>query len=132
MLSETKRMLSGLFERLCSCNILETIPTSSVYLTYTEPTMTRTFIWCSNTWVCLANSDEYRCLPTRCLLLLFALLDTDLHNVIKRGNILKEVHKQYIMYQLLRATKYLHSGNVIHRDQKVSSTKFVKHKTIGI
>ena len=47
-------------------------------------------------------------------------VDTDLHNVIKRGNILKEVHKQYIMYQLFRATKYLHSGNVIHRDQKVS------------
>ena len=46
--------------------------------------------------------------------------DTDLHNVIKRGNILKEVHKQYILYQLFRATKYLHSGNVIHRDQKVS------------
>lgn len=45
--------------------------------------------------------------------------DTDLHNVIKRGNILKEVHKQYILYQLFRATKYLHSGNVIHRDQKV-------------
>ena len=48
-------------------------------------------------------------------------LDTDLHNVIKRGNILKEVHKQYILYQLFRATKYLHSGNVIHRDQKVNS-----------
>ena len=94
--------------------------------------MTRTFIWCSSTWVCLAKTDEYRRFTTRCLLLLFALLDTDLHNVIKRGNILKEVHKQYIMYQLLRATKYLHSGNVIHRDQKVSSTKFVKHKTIGI
>jgi hypothetical protein len=29
------------------------------------------------------------------------------------------VHKQYILYQLFRATKYLHSGNVIHRDQKV-------------
>lgn len=45
--------------------------------------------------------------------------DTDLHNVIKRGNILKDVHKQYIVYQLFRATKYMHSGNVIHRDQKV-------------
>ncbi len=50
----------------------------------------------------------------------FDVSDTDLHNVIKRGNILKDVHKRYIMYQLLKSTKYLHSGNVIHRDQKVS------------
>ena len=46
-------------------------------------------------------------------------LDTDLHAVIKKGSLLKDVHKRYVMYQLLKATKYLHSGNVIHRDQKV-------------
>ncbi|XP_073944879.1 mitogen-activated protein kinase 15-like [Choristoneura fumiferana] len=48
-------------------------------------------------------------------------METDLHNVIKRGNILKDVHKRYIMYQMLKATKYIHSGNVIHRDQKPSN-----------
>jgi hypothetical protein len=50
--------------------------------------------------------------------------DTDLHNVIKQGTILKDVHKRFIMYQLLKATKYIHSGNVIHRDQKVSNANF--------
>lgn len=48
-------------------------------------------------------------------------MDTDLHVVIKRGNILRDCHKRYIMYQLLCATKYIHSGNVIHRDQKPSN-----------
>ena len=33
----------------------------------------------------------------------------------------KQVHKQFIMYQLLNATKYIHSGNVIHRDYKPSN-----------
>lgn len=41
--------------------------------------------------------------------------------MIKRKTILKDIHKQYIMYQLLKATKYLHSANVIHRDQKPSN-----------
>ena len=45
--------------------------------------------------------------------------DTDLHNVVKRGNILKDIHKRYIMYQLFKGMHYMHSGNVIHRDQKV-------------
>lgn len=45
--------------------------------------------------------------------------DTDLHAVIKKGTLLKDIHKRYVMYQLFKAIKYLHSGNVIHRDQKV-------------
>ena len=39
----------------------------------------------------------------------------------RKGDILKKVHKRFIMYQLFRATNYLHSGNVIHRDQKPSN-----------
>ncbi|XP_061175515.1 extracellular signal-regulated kinase 2-like isoform X1 [Saccostrea echinata] len=57
----------------------------------------------------------------RDIYLVFEFMETDLHNVIKRGSILKDVHKRYIMYQLFKATKYLHSGNVIHRDQKPSN-----------
>uniref|UniRef100_A0A1I8IET1 mitogen-activated protein kinase n=1 Tax=Macrostomum lignano TaxID=282301 RepID=A0A1I8IET1_9PLAT len=53
--------------------------------------------------------------------LVFESMDTDLHNVIKKGNILKDVHKQYIMYQMFKATYYVHSGNCIHRDQKPSN-----------
>ena len=34
---------------------------------------------------------------------------------------LKDVHQRFIMYQLLSATRYLHKGNVIHRDQKPSN-----------
>ncbi|GJQ66532.1 hypothetical protein Trydic_g4517 [Trypoxylus dichotomus] len=63
----------------------------------------------------------HRAANNRDIYLGFEYMETDLHNVIKRGNILKDVHKRYIMYQLLKATKYIHSGNVIHRDQKPSN-----------
>lgn len=63
----------------------------------------------------------YRAANNRDIYLGFEYMETDLHNVIKRGNILKDVHKRYIMYQMLKATKYIHSGNVIHRDQKPSN-----------
>ncbi|KAM4689948.1 LOW QUALITY PROTEIN: mitogen-activated protein kinase 15 [Rhinophrynus dorsalis] len=53
--------------------------------------------------------------------LVFEYMETDLHAVIKKGNLLKDVHVRYILYQLLKATKFIHSGNVIHRDQKPSN-----------
>lgn len=52
--------------------------------------------------------------------LVFEYMETDLHAVI-RANILEEVHKQYIMYQLFRSLKYMHSAQLLHRDIKVSS-----------
>ncbi|KAJ2940802.1 hypothetical protein O0L34_g10051 [Tuta absoluta] len=63
----------------------------------------------------------HRASNNRDIYLGFEYMETDLHCVIKRGNILKDVHKRYIMYQILKATKYIHSGNVIHRDQKPSN-----------
>ncbi|KAI8127969.1 hypothetical protein FF38_04847 [Lucilia cuprina] len=53
--------------------------------------------------------------------LIFEYMESDLHNIIKRGTILKDIHKRYIMYQLINAIKYIHSGNVIHRDLKPSN-----------
>ncbi|KAF3833883.1 hypothetical protein F7725_025087 [Dissostichus mawsoni] len=53
--------------------------------------------------------------------LIFEYMDTDLHAVIKKGTLLKDIHKRYVMYQLFKAIKYLHSGNVIHRDHKPSN-----------
>ncbi len=50
--------------------------------------------------------------------LVFEYMETDLHAVI-RANILEEVHKQYIMYQLFKALKYMHSAQLLHRDIKV-------------
>lgn len=54
------------------------------------------------------------------LYLVFDFMETDLHAVIK-ADILKKVHKQYIIYQILRALKYIHSGEIIHRDLKPSN-----------
>ncbi|XP_061294130.1 mitogen-activated protein kinase 15 isoform X11 [Bos javanicus] len=55
----------------------------------------------------------------RDIYLVFESMDTDLNAVICKGTLLKDTHKRYIFYQLLRATKFIHSGRVIHRDQKV-------------
>jgi mitogen-activated protein kinase 15 len=52
--------------------------------------------------------------------LAFEFMETDLHAVI-RAHILEDVHKQFIIYQLLRTLKYLHSAEILHRDMKPSN-----------
>jgi len=47
-------------------------------------------------------------------------MESDLHAVI-RANILEDIHKQYIIYQLLKSIKYMHSGEMLHRDIKPSN-----------
>ncbi|BBN01245.1 mitogen-activated protein kinase 15 [Marchantia polymorpha subsp. ruderalis] len=56
----------------------------------------------------------------RDLYLVFEYMETDLHAVI-RANILEDVHKQFIMYQLLKGLKYMHSAELLHRDIKPSN-----------
>ncbi|XP_072805995.1 mitogen-activated protein kinase 15 isoform X3 [Vicugna pacos] len=65
--------------------------------------------------------DVIRAENDRDIYLVFEYMDTDLHAVICKGMVLKDTHKRYIFYQLLRATKFIHSGCVIHRDQKPSN-----------
>lgn len=52
--------------------------------------------------------------------LVFEYMEINLHAVIK-ANILEPVHKQYIMYQQMKAIKYMHSGELLHRDMKPSN-----------
>ncbi|KAL1356860.1 hypothetical protein HN51_008840 [Arachis hypogaea] len=48
----------------------------------------------------------------------FELMESDLHQVIKANDDLSPEHYQFFLYQLLRGLKYIHSANVFHRDLK--------------
>jgi len=53
--------------------------------------------------------------------ILYELMDTDLHQIIRSSQPLSDEHCQYFIYQLLRGLKYIHSANVLHRDLKPSN-----------
>ncbi|XP_067005433.2 mitogen-activated protein kinase 15 [Anabrus simplex] len=68
--------------------------------------------------------------------LIFEYMEGDLELLIGHG-ILRENEKRLIMFQIIKAVLYIHSGNVIHRDIKPSSilidTRFrVKIADFGI
>lgn len=52
--------------------------------------------------------------------LVFEYMEINLHAVI-RAKILEEVHKKYILYQVVKALKYMHTGDLLHRDMKPSN-----------
>ncbi|XP_022955091.1 mitogen-activated protein kinase 9-like [Cucurbita moschata] len=50
--------------------------------------------------------------------LVFELMKTDLHHVIKENNDLSAKQHKFFLYQLLSGLKYIHAANVLHRDLK--------------
>ncbi|KAL2517174.1 Mitogen-activated protein kinase 4 [Abeliophyllum distichum] len=53
--------------------------------------------------------------------IVYELMDTDLHQIIRSDQPVTDDHCQYFLYQLLRGLKYVHSANVLHRDLKPSN-----------
>lgn len=48
----------------------------------------------------------------RDIYVVFELMESDLHQVIKANDDLTREHQQFFLYQLLRALKYMHTGDV--------------------
>ncbi|CAL9213314.1 unnamed protein product [Arabidopsis halleri] len=53
--------------------------------------------------------------------IVYELMDTDLHHIIRSNQPLTDDHSRFFLYQLLRGLKYVHSANVLHRDLKPSN-----------
>jgi len=53
-----------------------------------------------------------------CLYLVFEFVDTDLHHLIGTEQYFSALHCQYMLYQILLALKYMHTGKLVHRDLK--------------
>lgn len=47
-------------------------------------------------------------------------MEADLSTAI-RNNVLREIHKHFIFFQIAQAVNYLHSAQLIHRDLKPSN-----------
>lgn len=46
------------------------------------------------------------------------LMECDMHQIIRSGQLLSDLHYQYFIYQTLCGLKYIHSADVLHRDLK--------------
>lgn len=62
--------------------------------------------------VCKGHNDVY---------IVYELMDTDLHQIIRSSQPLTNEHFQFFTYQILRGLKYVHSASVLHRDLKPSN-----------
>ncbi|KAI8825894.1 kinase-like domain-containing protein [Fimicolochytrium jonesii] len=52
------------------------------------------------------------------LYLVEGLMEADLAQIVKSGQVLSEQHRQYFIYQILRGLKWMHSAGIVHRDLK--------------
>lgn len=106
----------------CSCWLrrrLVVTRISSDYSTWLKLRMIAIFIWLLTTWKQVRQAS----IPLSFCPLTPPLNTTnfaDLHAVIRAG-ILADIHKKYIIWQLLKALKYLHSADLLHRDIKPSN-----------
>ncbi|KAL8142054.1 hypothetical protein V2J09_015086 [Rumex salicifolius] len=54
----------------------------------------------------------------RDIFVVFELMESDLHQIIKANSDLTAEHQRFFLYQLLRGLKYIHAAKVFHRDLK--------------
>ncbi|KAL6747738.1 mitogen-activated protein kinase [Haematococcus lacustris] len=53
--------------------------------------------------------------------IVYELMDTDLHQIIRSPQPLSDDHCQYFIYEVLRGLKFIHSAQILHRDLKPSN-----------
>jgi mitogen-activated protein kinase 1/3 len=65
------------------------------------------------------------------IFVVFELMESDLHQVIKANDDLTREHHQFFLYQMLRALKYMHTGDSFFVIYSVFHSTFVSKFAIS-